>query len=571
MSVIRLSRYGKIAALTTAGGSLFYFRDELKTYLKADHPPQVSKHEQTTDAKPQDTKPPIQDLPERVPYLLVGGGTASHSAMRAIRGYDPTARVLIVGSENRNPYMRPMLSKDLWFTDQETRRNLKFGWSKGKDRSIFYECDEFYLPLNEMQTREYGGVSIIRDMRLTHLDPDNKTAHLENGQKLGYEKCLLAPGGKPKTLPELESASEEVRDRVLYFRTANDFLKLEKISETAKKIVIIGGGFLGTELACALSNRSSDDHVPKDQIIYQIYPESGILSKVLPSHLSEFVSSKVQAEGAKIIPNVEVKKATFGSDQRIVLELSDGQNLSADYVVCAIGLEPDVELAKSSGLEVDQATGGYLVNSELEARRNVWVAGDASCFYDRKLGRRRVEHHDHAINSGKLAGENMTGAGKAYTHQSMFWSEVGRDISFEAVGIIDSSLDTVSVFADPEELAVLEQTAAESLSKEINKSMDSDQAPQVDGKDKEPEVDRNTESENQSAHESKRTPPAELDKYSKGVVFYLRDGVIVGILLWNLFSRLTIARRILNEQKKYDDFNEVAKMFNIYLDDLRTI
>ena len=67
-----------------------------------------------------------------------------------------------------------------------------------------------------------------------------------------------------------------------------------------------------------------------------------------------------------------------------------------------------------------------MVNAELQARGNIWVAGDASCFYDIKLGRRRVEHHDHAVVSGRLAGENMTGAGKPNWHQSMFWSDLGK-------------------------------------------------------------------------------------------------------------------------------------------------
>ena len=78
---------------------------------------------------------------------------------------------------------------------------------------------------------------------------------------------------------------------------------------------------------------------------------------------------------------------------------------------------------------------------------NSLQAGDAACFYDIKLGRRRVEHHDHAVVSGRLAGENMTGAGKPYWHQSMFWSDLGPQVGYEAIGIVDSSLETMAVFA----------------------------------------------------------------------------------------------------------------------------
>ena len=110
-------------------------------------------------------------------------------------------------------------------------------------------------------------------------------------------------------------------------------------------------------------------------------------------------------------------------------------------------MKANTDLAKESNLEIDPEEGGFLVNAELEARSNLWVAGDAACFYDVKLGRRRIEHHDHAVISGRLAGENMTGARKPYLHQSMFWSDLGPEVGFEAIGIIDSTLETVGVFA----------------------------------------------------------------------------------------------------------------------------
>lgn len=124
--------------------------------------------------------------------------------------------------------------------------------------------------------------------------------------------------------------------------------------------------------------------------------------------------------------------------------------MPADQVVVAIGVEANTDFADNSGLEIDPEQGGLLVNAELEARRDLWVAGDVANFYDVKLGRRRIEHHDHAVISGRLAGENMTGAKKPYTHQSMFWSDLGPEVGFEAIGIIDSNLETVGVFAKDE-------------------------------------------------------------------------------------------------------------------------
>lgn len=538
-SAFKLSSFSKIAAVTAIGGTFYVLRDEINSYFKT--APSTISSQTSHSQKIKIESKLIDKLPSEVPYLLVGAGTASHSAMRAIRGHDPKAKVLMIGGETHSPYMRPALSKELWFTDKDLRQGLQFKWWNGKERSIFYEIDEFFIPIEDLETRETGGVSLIKNLRLTHLDPLNKTAYLENGQTIKYDKCLLAPGGKPKTLIELENAPTQVKNQILYFRTADDFLRLEKVTETAKKILVIGGGFLGSELTCALAKRFNDEKRPTEQEIIQIYPEAGNLGKVLPLYLSEYLTKKIEKEGAHLIPNVEVKQVKQGKDNIIEVHLSDGNVLDVDYIVCAVGLEPDVELAKASNLEVDERTGGYLVNSELEARTDVWVAGDASCFYDIKLGRRRVEHHDHAINSGRQAGQNMVGESKPYTHQSMFWSDLGNDISFEAVGIIDSKLETVAVFAEP---------------KELEKSSIKDSTDTTQPSDKGDNIE----------NEEPKTS-SDPDKYNRGVVFYLKNDVIVGILLWNLFSRLNTARRILNEQKKYDDFNEVAKLFNIHLDD----
>ena len=154
-----------------------------------------------------------------------------------------------------------------------------------------------------------------------------------------------------------------------------------------------------------------------------------------------------------MIPKARINRAQL-NDNKVELSLETSVKSAplkskwvlADHVVVAVGLEPNVQLA-SSGLEVDNTLGGFLVNSELQAKNSIWVAGDAASFYDVKLGRRRIEHHDHAVVSGRLAGENMAGANKIYSHQSMFWSDLGPNVGFEAIGLVDSSLQTVGLFA----------------------------------------------------------------------------------------------------------------------------
>lgn len=180
--------------------------------------------------------------------------------------------------------------------------------------------------------------------------------------------------------------------------------------------------------------------VDKSKNVFQIYEEKFIMAQILPEYLSEWTTKKVEAENVHPIPSTRVEDYRYKSG-RLSLVLTNGQTvcnlkiscifsminqclsklinfffyekIDADQVIVAIGVEPNTNLATTSHLETDPKIGGFLVNAELEARSNVWVAGDAACFYDIKLGRRRVEHHDHAVTSGRLAGENMTGAGNS--------------------------------------------------------------------------------------------------------------------------------------------------------------
>ncbi|PNF39781.1 hypothetical protein B7P43_G03498 [Cryptotermes secundus] len=267
------------------------------------------------------------------------------------------------------------------------------------------------------------------------------------------------------------------------------------------------------------------------------------MGKVLPGYLNLWTTNMVKKEGVNVITNAEVKDVEKVKDQ-LVLSLNNGSKIVADHIIVAVGASPNTDLARTSDLELDEDYGGFLVNAELMARSNLWSAGDCMCFYDVKLGRRRVEHHDHAVVSGRLAGENMTGAGKPYWHQSMFWSDLGPDVGYEAIGIVDSALPTVGVFAKATDKdtpkAVVEATDESNRAK--------------------------TEEEAQPVSPASGTPesPKHSEDYGKGIIFYLRDDVVVGIVMWNVFNRMSVARQVLKEETKYADLNEVAKLFNIH-------
>ncbi|CAF3566613.1 unnamed protein product [Rotaria socialis] len=333
----------------------------------------------------------------------------------------------------------------------------------------------------------------------------------------------------------------------------DDFFSLKKIVDSGANVAIVGGGFLGSELACALAHRANQrakEGKPSGKIV-QLMPENGNISKVLPEYLSKWATDRIRDEGAEVMTNVELVNASIqeGNVNLAYIDPKDSQKTSyitTDHVVVAVGIEPNTELAKSAGLETDPHQGGFLVNAELQARHNVWVAGDAASFYDIKLGRRRVEHYDHAIVSGKLAGENMTGAHKPYWHQSMFWSDLGQKVGFEAIGLTDSNLQTVAVYAKRQP-----GDEAPKADDEGNREQKETDSAATESKDKLPEKTTTTDTKND---------------YSKGVVFYVKENKVVGVVLWNVFNRIPIARKIIKDQQEINDFQELAKLFNIHQD-----
>ena len=117
--------------------------------------------------------------------------------------------------------------------------------------------------------------------------------------------------------------------------------------------------------------------------------------KKLTIIILEFASTKIEAEGVKVVRNAEIVSVDENENGKISLGLEDGRSVESDHLIVAVGIDVDTNLAEASGLEVDSKRGGIIVNSELEARRDIFVAGDAANFYDQRLGRRRVEHYDH--------------------------------------------------------------------------------------------------------------------------------------------------------------------------------
>ncbi|KAL2304551.1 hypothetical protein Nmel_013307 [Mimus melanotis] len=262
-------------------------------------------------------------VPSHVPFLLIGGGTAAFAAARSIRARDPGARVLIVSEDPALPYMRPPLSKELWFSDDpNVTETLRFKQWNGKERSIYFQPPSFYVPVQDLSSVENGGVAVLPGKKVVHMDVRGNTVKLNDGTQISYDKCLIATGGSPRNLPAIERAGKDVQKRLTLFRKIDDFRRLEKISREVKSITIIGGGFLGSELACALGRRARTRGLE----VIQLFPEKGNMGKVLPEYLSNWTTEKVRREGVNVLPNAVVKSVSV-SGKRLLIKLKDGRKV----------------------------------------------------------------------------------------------------------------------------------------------------------------------------------------------------------------------------------------------------
>lgn len=203
-------------------------------------------------------------------YLLIGGGTASFAAFRAIKSHDPKAKVMVLSDELQTPYMRPPLSKELWLAEigsngngtKSTSKNnsnendietLTFKQWNGIERSLYYEPNDFYTHPIKLLDEPNGGVAIVRGYKVQKIDVENRIAILTDGTEIKYQKCLIATGSVPKNLPIFENASAKLKEHISLFKTIEDFRNLKERVDQSKSVAIIGGGFLGSELACALA------------------------------------------------------------------------------------------------------------------------------------------------------------------------------------------------------------------------------------------------------------------------------------------------------------------------------
>jgi NADPH-dependent 2,4-dienoyl-CoA reductase/sulfur reductase-like enzyme len=320
------------------------------------------------------------------------------AAIAGIRENDEHERIVVVTAEQHPPYKRPPLSKKLW--------------ADGDESKLWIDTDS---------------ADVVTGRRIVSIDLDAKQATDDAGEMYEYEKVLLATGGTPRRLGGDDGD-------VVYYRTYDDYRLLRERVRGGTRVLVIGGGFIGSELAAAFVGAGA--HVT------MVFPEPAINFRLLPRELADFVTEYYREKGVEVLPGETVESVSGTS-----VTLGSGRTLDADVVVAGLGIVPDTSLAETLGLEVDN---GIVVDELGRAGRDdVFAAGDAASFPSAVLGRRfRVEHEDHANTHGRIVGANMAGAGTPYDHLPFFYSDLF-DLGYEAVGEVDSRLDTDAEWETP--------------------------------------------------------------------------------------------------------------------------
>ncbi len=347
-------------------------------------------------------------MPTAFTHIIVGGGLAGASAVEGIREIDKKSSLLLIGSEKQLPYDRPPLSKKLWF-------------GKKQVEDIFLHPQDFYARMD---------CTLLLGTTITGLNSKDRTVVDDRGNTFHFEKLLLATGGIPRMLP----VPGGNLDGIFYYRSLDDYLRMRSAAVPGSSAVVIGGGFIGSEMAASLTMNKVR--------VTMIFPDAYLVNRVFPEPLGRSIQRTFEDRGIRLL-TPDKPAAITKKGERFRLRAEGGTEIEADIVLVGAGITPSIDLAKSAGLRTGN---GILVNEFLQTSDPaIFAAGDNAFFPYAALGTEmRVEHWDNAVSQGKLAGRNMAGAHEAYTHMPYFFSDLF-EFGYEAVGEVSTRLDT---FAD---------------------------------------------------------------------------------------------------------------------------
>jgi 3-phenylpropionate/trans-cinnamate dioxygenase ferredoxin reductase subunit len=349
-----------------------------------------------------------------VEFLLIGGGLAAANCARWLREEGAVGTIMVVGREPDPPYNRPPLSKG-FMQGKETRED-----------TLFRPAEWWTEQTIELMTR----TSVLS------VDRDARVAKLSTKEEIEFGKLLLATGSNVRRL-NVDGCD---LDGIHYLRTFGNSQAIRDDAEQAERVVLIGGSYIGTEVAASLTSLGK-----KCSIVMQ---EDVTLERFYGEEVGRFFQGVLEEHGIEVHGGDELARFE-GSDGRVGKVITkSGKELDADMVVIGAGVSPDVSLAKNAGLEIGDG-GGVKCSSTLESSApEIWAAGDI-CEYDSPVHGKymRIEHWDVAFNHGKTAALNMLGRPTPHDVVPYFFSDLADWVGYEYVGpgsgetVIRGSLD----------------------------------------------------------------------------------------------------------------------------------
>jgi 3-phenylpropionate/trans-cinnamate dioxygenase ferredoxin reductase subunit len=338
----------------------------------------------------------------RVDHLLIGGGLAAGNCARWLREEGGDGSVLLVGREPDPPYNRPPLSK---------------GYLQGKEshEDALFRPDEWW---DEQQ------IELLPRTSVTQLDTRERVATLSTKEEVEFGSALIATGANVRRL-RVDGCQ---LDGIHYLRTFGNSETIRAAAEQAERVVLIGGSYIGTEVAASLTAA----HGVRCTIVML---EEVTLDRFYGKEVGGFFQRVLEEHGVEVHGGQEVERFEGPDGQVRKVVTKGGLELDCDFVVIGAGVIPDVTLARSAGLELGEA-GGVKCSSGLESSvPGVFAAGDM-CEYDSPIHGRpmRIEHWDVAFNQGKTAAQNMLGRGVEHDVIPYFFSDLADWTSMEYVG-----------------------------------------------------------------------------------------------------------------------------------------
>lgn len=334
----------------------------------------------------------LVDVNEYRTILLGGGMVAGYAAKEFVEIGLKAGDLGIVSADNALPYERPPLSK---------------GFLSGKENetSVLINPEAFY--------REHG-IGTHLNVQIERIDLVNNRL-IGGGEEFRFRNLILATGASPRTLNVPGAQSESV----LYLRSLNDSTRLRDRLMNSKKVLVIGSGFIGMEVASQSAQHGCDTTM--------VFPEVRVWKSFFTPEMSRFFQKYYEDRGVHFVADAKVESIRGSS-----VELSNGKKLDADFVLAGIGVTPLTEIAEAAGVHVQN---GIAVNEFLESSAtNVYAAGDAANYQDVLFGkRRRVEHWDNAVKQGQYLARRLSGRPERFENIPYFFSDIF-DLSYEFWG-----------------------------------------------------------------------------------------------------------------------------------------